>query len=377
MDGIAATSRPEVLKTVLLACMMPAAVGCSSQETSRDAGFVVVDSRFLGSVWNEGQAKASIVSQDGGLPYVVPGGSLWWFGDTFRGSRDQTGTPHYAGGAVSCAVAFLRDSDKRTPPRLDYLVGEDGAVAQAIDFLPGESWAHHRIWPLGGIYLNGKSYVYYSLIEIGEGAWNFHSVGSGLACSTHPLGFHTRIQTAQGWRFPVEPATVVAHGDWLYLYDVQKRHDCYGAWLSRVRTTEIEDPNAYEYYCGPGPTFSRDKAKEVASLKNVYGQVSIAWNTYLQEYVLASSSDMFHPREIRFHVARQPFGPWSKPVAGIMVPESCQSKKVELVYCSYLHPELFREGGRIMSLTFSVQLADSGFDANNEAVEVELNARSK
>ena len=35
-------------------------------------------------------------------------------------------------------------------------------------------------------------------------------------------------------------------------------------------------------------------------------------------------------------------------------------------------PEFFRENGRIMNLTFSPHLKDSGFDANNEMVEVEI-----
>ncbi|HNS20615.1 MAG TPA: hypothetical protein PKH24_08955 [Sedimentisphaerales bacterium] len=108
-------------------------------------------------------------------------------------------------------------------------------------------------------------------------------------------------------------------------------------------------------------------------LKDVYGQTSVVWNEYLRKYVLAASSNMFHPREIWFLTADKPFGPWSKPIAHVTVPEYRQGKKVELVYCSYLHPELFHENGRIMNLTFSLHLTDSAFDANNEVVEVEVN----
>jgi len=46
------------------------------------------------------------------------------------------------------------------------------------------------------------------------------------------------------------------------------------------------------------------------------------------------------------------------------------------VYCAYLHPELFRENGRVMNLTFSLGLQDAGFDSNCEMVEIELKRRN-
>ena len=356
----------------ILACMMVSASGCSIFGAGKKVNVEIVQTRFLGSLWNQGHAEASIVSQDGGFSYGVPGGSLWWFGDTFKGSRDEEGKPHFAGGGVSVSVGLRNASDARVPPVLRYLCGADGTVAQAIQFLPGESWDHHRIWPLGGIYVNGKSYVYYSLIEIGEGAWSFKSVGSGLARSATPRSVHERVVTGSGWRFPVAPTAVVQAGDWLYLYEVEKRGDRQGIWLARVRSDQIEDPEKYEFHCGPRSKFSTDKSRQCLLLKDIYGQTSIAWNEHLHKYILASSSDLFHPREIRFHVADEPFGPWSKPVATIMVPEQRQGKKTELVYCAYFHPELFRDNGRIMNLTFSLHLANAAFDANCEAVEVEL-----
>ena len=375
MPHVSVTNR---LRTAIFVCMMALVFGCSTPGSRRCGSFDIVRSRFLGSVWNQGHAKASIISQDGGYSYTVPGGSLWWFGDTFKGSRDKTGKPHFAGGAVSCALALLDETNKRVPPVLNFLPGQDGSVAQAIAFLPEESRDRQRIWPLGGIYVNGKSYIYYSLIELtGKGTWDFRSVGSGLACSAQPLGFHKRIQTPEGWRFPVKPSAIVTTNDWIYLFDVEKRGNRQGVWLSRVRPGKIENPNDYQFYCGPGPGFSRDKNEQVLLLENIYGQVSIIRNEYLRKYVLASSSDFFRPREIRFHTANEPFGPWSKVVAGITVPEYRQGKKVELVYCSYFHPELFRENGRIMNLTFSLHLEDAGFNTNNEIVEIEVKSQRK
>ncbi len=356
----------------VLPCVMVTFPCCSLADTGIPPDFHVGRHSFLGCVWNKGHAEASVISQDGGYSYAVPGGSLWWFGDTFKGSRDHEGKPSFHGGAVSCALAFLEDKNRQKPPVLKYLSGNEGTVAQAITFLSEESWDHHRIWPGAGIYMNGKSYIYYALIKVGKGTWDFQHMGSGLAYSEKPVTAHKRIQTHEDWRFPVHPIAIVQADDWLYLFEVWNRRGKQGVWLSRVRPERLEDPRAYEFYSGMGPVFSRQKDQQVLLLENVYGQVSIVWNEYLKRYVLASSSDFSRPREIRFYTASNPLGPWSKATATITVPEYLQNKKVELVYCSYFHPEYFRNNGQVMNLTFSLHLQNSGFDSNNEMLDVEI-----
>jgi len=366
-----------ILKATFLAWMMTSALGCASLHVDEEAGSRIVKSRFSGWTWNQGQADASIVSQDGGFSYSVPGGFMWWFGDSFRGSRDRSGKPHFSGGAVSCAVGLRSGTDQRVLPVLRFLTGADGTVAQAIGFLPGESWDRHRIWPTSGIYVNGKAYTYYSVIELGKGGWDFKNVGAGLARSTEPLAPYERIQAAEGWRFPVAPQAVLPDGDWIYLYAVAKIGDQQGIWLSRVQPNQIEHPSAYEFYCAPGPTFSRDKSTQCLFLEDVYGQTSVAWNEYLQQYVMVTSSNLCNPRRIWFRTADKPWGPWGKPVADITIPRYRQGRKVKCVYCAYLHPELFSEKGRIMNVTCSVMLADAEVDANNEVIEVEIESLAR
>lgn len=332
-----------------------------------------VKTKYFGRLWNDGQAEASIISQDGGYSNSVPGGSLWWFGDTFKGTRDKTGKPDFHGGAVSCCTAFLKNQDKFLLPELKYLKAKDGTVEQAIQFLPDESWEKNRIWPLAGIFINGKSYIFYTLVEItGNGEWDFKHTGSGLAYSTIPLDIHKRIIYNKNWRFPVSPSAIVSTQEWIYLYEVAKKKNEQGVWLSRVPPEQIENPDAYQFYCGDG-NFNKDAEKQVIFIKNIYGQVSVAWNEYLKQYILLSSSDFYRPLEIRFYTSPLPSGTFKKAAASVTVPGFLQGKTVNLVYCSYLHPELFRENGRILNITFSLNLKDAGFDANNEMIEVELN----
>jgi len=335
--------------------------------------FDIVQSKFLGSLWNESHAKASIVSQDGGQSFVVPGGAIWTFGDTFKGFRTADGAPHFSGGAVSCCIAFLEENAKSYPPAFSYLVSSSGEAVSPLELYPDESWERYRIWPLGGIYVNDHYYLYYSLIEIfGEGQWDFRGVGSGLARSKVALGRYERVRPSGDWRFPVEPSQVVETEGWLYLFEIKKIRGKQGVALIRVRPEKIESPHSYEFYTGVGPKFSSQKESSSVLVENIGGQVSVAWNKYIEKYVMAVSSDFRHPREIRFHVADAPYGPWSPPVARIEVPEYRQGKRVSLVYCAYLHPELFRENGRVMNLTYTPGLHEAGFDENCEMVEIEL-----
>ncbi len=354
--------------------------GCSPSSTSEkqaEGPFEIVKTRFFGSLWNRAHARASIISQDGGESFAVPGGAIWAFGDTFRGSRSAEGKPQYAGGAFSPAIAFLADTAKVYPPMFNFLVSSNGVGIPAINFLPDEKPVErYRIWPLGGIHVNGQFYLFYSLIEVfGNGQWDFRGVGSGLGRSTVPLGTYERLRPHGDWRFPVDPTQVIEADGWLYLFGIKEFKGNQGVALARVRPEKIEDPEAYEFYTGTGPEFSSPKEAAALLVANVPGQVSVAWNPYLEKYVMASSSDFNHPREIRFHLAEAPYGPWSPPVARVEVPEYRQGKQVEMVYCAYLHPERFGESGRIMNLTYSLGLKDAGFDSNCEMVEIELKRR--
>jgi hypothetical protein len=370
-------TNPGTMKTFFILLALAAIVcGCrSTSSTEQGRGFAIVQTNFLGTLWNESHAKAKIISQDGGESFAVPGGSIWAFGDTFKGTRSADGVPHFEGGAVSCAIAFLGQYDRRYPPALNYLVASS-VVVSPFEYFTNEPPKDYRIWPGGGIYVNGQYYLFYSVINVfGPSMWDFRSVGGGLARSRTALGSYERLRPHGDWRFPVEPSCVLPADGWLYLYGVAELKGKQGAELVRVRPDKIEDPDAYEFYAGPGPQFSSQKDDARILVEYIPGQESVAWNAYLHKYVMASSSDFSHPRQIRFLLADAPYGPWSRPVASIEVPKVRQGKHVDLAYCAYLHPELFQNGGEVMNLTYSLNLKDGGFDCNCEMVEVKLERR--
>ena len=331
----------------------------------------ITGTEFKGGIWSQCQNDVSIASQDGGQSFAVPGGTLWMFGDTFLGKRDVDGQPHFQGGSIFSSIAFLPESAKAFPPALRYKTGPGGVAVSPLSLLPGEDPDTYLLWPLGGIYAGGKCYLYYNIIQkTGGGTWNFKGVGSGLAESKEPLGDYRRLHPDDNWQFPVAPSQVIEHGDWLYLYEIVIRNEQSSVALARVKTAQIASPDAYEFYSLPEKRFVNDKSAE-STIMSAAGQVSVAFNSYCNGWLMAASSDVDNPRDIVLYLAPAPEGPWQS-IGKIKVPETRQGRKVQLVYCAYLHPELFRDGGKTIAVTFSVYLGNGNFDANPELVEATL-----
>ncbi len=336
----------------------------------------ITGTEFKGSIWSQYQNNVSIASQDGGQSFAVPGGTLWTFGDTFLGTRDADGIPNFQGGSIFSSIAFLPESAKGFPPALHYKTGPDKVAVSPLSLLPEETPGTYLIWPHGGIYANGKSYLYYHIIQkTGSGSWDFKGVGSGLAESKEPLGDYRRLHPNDNWQFPVAPSQVIEYGEWLYLYEIVTRNEEGAVALARVKTARIASPDAYEFYNLPTKQFVNDKSAESAILPAA-GQVSVAFNSYCNGWLMAASSDVANPHDIVLFLAPAPEGPWQS-IGKIAVPETRQGRKVQLVYCAYLHPELFRDGGKTIAITFSVYLGDDNFAANPELVEATLELTPK
>ena len=325
---------------------------------------------FGGSIWTEGQRRASVLFQDGGQSLPVAGGALWAFGDTFYGATATNATPQLSQckGAQSTTIAFLPAGQTNLPPTLEYFTDSNGVVANPFEYLPDEDLKHHRIWPGDGISIGSRIYLSYSVIVVTDepGPWNFHGIGAGLAVAETPLGRFVRLRPDGRWRFPVVPAQILREGDRLYLPEISEAPK--GLILARVNAPEIENPAAYEFFTGQGWSTNRADVKVI--LREAYGQVSVMWVPALQRYLMATSSDFFHPHEIQFRQAKQIEGPWSAP-ARIPVPEM-PGKKTSLIYCIFLHPELSDDQSLRFVVTFCRMLTGDWELSNPEWVTVTL-----
>ena len=88
---------------------------------------------------------------------------------------------------------------------------------------------------------------------------------------------------------------------------------------------------------------------------------------------MACASNLSRPREIYFFVSARPWGPFEELSDAVTVPDP--EGKISLVYCAFLHPEMFREEGRVVSLTYCYRqeekFGNPGY-TNPEMLEVEL-----
>src|SRR5208283_929651 len=205
---------------------------------------------FGGSIWTEGQRRAGVLFQDGGVAVPVAGGTLWTFGDTFYGATATNAAPQLSQckGAQSATIAFLPAGQTNLPPALEYFTDSNGLATNPFEYFPDEDLKHHRIWPGAGISLGARIYLSYSVIVVTDepGPWNFHGIGSGLAVAETPLGRFVRLRSDGQWRFPVAPAQILREGDRLFLLEISDAPK--GLILARVNAPEIENPAAYEFF---------------------------------------------------------------------------------------------------------------------------------
>ena len=240
------------LVTKLLKAGLLLLLGTLTLNSRAAAGLPVQHVEFGRPIWGDSQRRVGVLFQDGGQSAAVPGGALWCFGDTFYGNPPVGDAPlvSQSRGAHWLTTALLPAGHTNLPPALAYGTNANGLARQPLDLLPGEDPKHTRLWPDGLTQLGHHTYLYYSVIKTTDapGPWNFHGLGGGLAVATNALGTFTRLQPGGAWKFPVEPAQVLAVADWLYLYEISSAPQ--GLVLARVKAAEIENPAAYTFYNG-------------------------------------------------------------------------------------------------------------------------------
>jgi hypothetical protein len=349
MNGLC--QRMVILCLGLAGCIRP----CLAQDVKPD---YTVISRQVPSFWQTAAKEAKVLSQDGGFSIVLPDGSaLWSFGDTFIGYRKDDGSPKAEGGVSSSVCRMVRENREL---KAKYRVNEKGVV----DFeLPldkkTEDWSKHRIWPHAGVHVDGVSYIFFARIKLtGNGQWDFKQDAVGLARANGNSWQFDRIVAPEAKPpLPIGPQSVIVHKDGnLYLYyleNIGKSNS--GVFVARVPSTKIAIPKAYQFWSGQKAGFTDSKTNGKPMVEDVWGQVSVAWNEYLGEFVMLHVGGVLSdPRAVYLRTAKTPFGPWSEKMLVMKLEGKLGEGFKGLIYCPYLHSELFREKGRIMAFTYCI-----------------------
>ncbi len=384
-----------VAVSVALGAIALAQLSCASDDgygAGRSSGPAVVIEKAHGPIWSSAMAQACVLYHDGGAPIQGERGALWIFGDTFLGhTRDGSLAPPskesnpVVQGAISATIAWLpAESSATFPPKLQFFVDESGRAKSPLAWRSDETPEKLRMWPLNGVMLGGSTYLYYAMIQITDAPppWNFRGIGGGLAKSSQPLGMYERLAPGGDWRFPVEAISTLKRDGFVYLFEVAGDGDKRGLRLARVGENKIEHPDQYEFCEGLDsrgmPRWTADRAKIAVLLSDVYGQFSLAWNARLGCYLAATSSNIFHPEEIQFRTAPQPWGPWSLPTRLAVPPHMTSAgdrpsgKKTRLIYCAAIHPEIASPDDGVISVTFCRMLEGDWELTNPELLRVRI-----
>jgi len=131
-------------------------------------------------------------------------------------------------------------------------------------------------------------------------------------------------------------------------------------YLAYAEIGDIEYPNRYFYYKGlqnNTPLWSPIQNEAVPIVSGVkVGELSVAWNDYLQKYILAFFDFAGSPYGFYFRISDKPWGKWSTRKLifdGTQKPDWYETGW-RGPYGGYLLRELSRESGRIIYFTLSL-----------------------
>ncbi len=316
--------------------------------------------RYLGKQFLSN--SVCVTGADGATSLILPGGkSLWVFGDTVEGPFESI---------HGLDLASLRSNTGAIVPQQDASVGignfqflatPDGRrPRQLIPFADDEDPAKTRLWAIHGATVGERVYLFYHRISLLEGVdvfQDFRLEGMGLARATAADLQFTRLTTAVGkrdlWsgRQPTFGVWVESTPEYLYVWGSLMT----GMFLARVPPDRIEDLSAYEYLVEAPtlehpevkPRWAREFKPSAVLFDSVPNEMSAAFNPHLGKHLAIHA--LGREGKIVMRTSPERTGPWSEPQ---LVYEVKRDEPHTFVYAAKEHPELARDSGRRIFITF-------------------------
>ena len=331
-----------------------------SQPPNASSESVVESARYLGSQFLNN--LLGVTGMDGATSIVLPGDrSLWVFGDTVEEPFESIHGLDLSRLRSNTATIVPRQDVSAGIHRFKLLTAPGGKQPrQIVPFTANEDPSVHRVWAIHGICVGQRVYLFYHRITLLKGVdvfANFQLDGMGIAhADVRDLRF-TRLEAPDGslefWKGdqPSFGVFVQQDADFVYLWGCLQT----GMHLARTRPDRIDHLASYEYLVESPDARNRHViprwAKEFAPTAKLFdavpNEMSASVNAHLGRHVAFHAYHREH--KIVMRTAPQITGPWSD---GQIVFRPERIGAGDLIYAAKEHPELSRDGGRILYLTF-------------------------
>jgi hypothetical protein len=334
--------------------------GQQDAEGTASAQALVGRARLLGSQFLDN--PVGVTGMDGATSTLLPSGkSLWVFGDTVEGPFKTIHGLDLAGLRSNTAAIVPTQDASQGIRQFEFLTTSDGRrPRQIVPFADDEDPAVHRVWAIHGVTINEAIYLFYHRITLLKGVdvfANFQLDGIGIARGGNESYEFTRLKAPDGsrefWKGdqPSFGVFVERHGEHVYLWGCLQT----AMYLARTRADTIEELSSYEYLVeapnlgNPNmrPRWSRTFQPTAPLFDSVPNEMSATYNPYLRRHLAFHALNREH--KIVMRTAPEITGPWSE---GEIVFRPERIADGDLIYAAKEHPELAREGGRVLYVTF-------------------------
>jgi hypothetical protein len=292
---------------------------------------------------------------------LASGDSLWVFGDTVEGPFKSIRDVELAPLRSNVAALVPQQDPAAGISAFQFLATADGArPRQIVPFIKGEVPSRQRLWAIHGASVGQRVYLYYHRISLLPGVDvfnNFRLEGMGLARACADSLQFTRLIAPDGSR-EFWKGDQPTFGVW-----VERESDCLYVWgslmtgmfLARVCADSIEDLTAYEYLVAApnamrpdaAPRWSRTFAPTAVLFDSAPNEMSVSFNQRLGKFLAVHA--LGREGKIVARTAPRRTGPWSPPQT---LYEAPRADPADLVYAAKEHPELSRDGGRRVYITY-------------------------
>jgi hypothetical protein len=293
-------------------------------------------------------AKYEIAGQDLGSMFRADGKTWFVFGDTF-GQRDAGVT---GGGGTewrSNALAYTSDTDPADGIRFDGYIADD--IGWAKELIDSKKVDGHEmtVIPTYGFAANGAMYLAYMSVKHWGDPGEWQTNYSGFAKSTDHGQTWAKLDAPRwpGTSNFIQVSVTSLDGT-LYFWGVT--HGRFGGvQLMKVAAEDVEQQSAYRYFTGTDsngkPRWSSTMSEAKTIVDSTVGELSVAWNDYLQRWIMTYTDGAGAGALIR--ESAHPWGPWGD--AKTLV----SSADVPGLYSPYMLPEYTSNGGKTIYFTLS------------------------